>query len=139
MKTNIFLVVAILMIISCNRNPFIVNFSDISQDEKQVIIDLSKAIEFETRTNELIINDKKYLNDFIGYLTRTNKECKLLIESGHGDRLYLGTQQANINKLKKVLVERGVTESKISAKLSSSFEREYSSKLKKSSIIAILI
>ena len=128
----------LLSILSCSHNPYIVDFSKLDNVEGETIVDLSKAVEFTTTSSDIIISDAKYLDRFIDYLITSRRDCELLIQSKHEDRLYLQTQQAIVNKVKSLLIQKGVNPEKLVAKIGFDFGKKFSDKLRKSLIVAVM-
>ncbi|MEL6866493.1 MAG: hypothetical protein AAFP19_18855 [Bacteroidota bacterium] len=138
MRSSI-LIITLILSFGCQRNPYIIDSSklDINENE-QVIIDLSQAIDFETKTNNLLIKDARYVAALVQYLIESNRTCKLLYQSNHGDRFYIQTQLSSIKTLKENLVSRGVKDDKIKAWLGLDFGEQYSKYLARSKVIVII-
>lgn len=119
-----------------NRLTLVTN-GDLSLGVKKYVLDLSKHVKFDFRTNEMRIHNKSYLNKVIQLLNDNQIYGKVLIQTGHGERLYIDTQLSNILKLKEYLVSKGLMEELIDGFVGFDFGQEYSPELEDSSIILL--
>lgn len=129
-----------LLLTGCSYHliDFSKDISDLKNLRKKSIIDLSKKLEFDLRTNNLVIHDSVYLNKLTDILKIKRLSSLLLIHSKHKDRFYHETQFTNILKLRDHFIANGIDREKIKAKIGLDFGIKYSPILENSTIILIV-